>query len=332
MNVIQYDQIGDPASVLTLQSRPDRPLAPGEARVAVLAAPIHPSNLLQIAGQYGEAADLPATPGSEGIGRVVEIAPDVPGLTVGQRVLLTTGGTWCDQLVGPAAAFVPLPDAGDPEQLAMTVVNPLTALLLLDTFVDLAAGDWVVQNVANSAVGTSLVQLARARGLKTVNVVRRAELASELEAIGADAVVVDGPDLSERIRAATGGAPIRLGIDAIGGTAFGALLAAVADGATVVTYGAMSGEAPSLDPMAVIFRDVSVRGFWLSRWFRTATEEARGAAFGEVITAIVTGQLHTRVDSRFGLDDIAAAVNRAAAGGRDGKVLLVPGYAAETQA
>lgn len=325
MKTIQYERIGDPADVLELHERADRPLAPGEARVAVLAAPIHPSNLLQIAGQYGEAATLPATPGSEGIGRVLEVAADVQGLASGQRVLLTTGSTWCDQLIGPAAAFVPVPDAGDAEQLSMTVVNPLTALLLLDSFVDLEGGEWIAQNAANSAVGSSVVQLARARGLKTVNVVRRTELVPELEALGADAVIVDGPDLAARIREATGEAPPRLAIDAIGGSAFSTLVEAVADGGTIVSYGVMSGEPPVLDPMAVIFRDVSVRGFWLSRWFRTAPDEARGAAFAEVVSRIVAGELVTRVDARFALEDIAQAVRRAAEPGRSGKVLLVPG-------
>ena len=87
---------------------------------------------------------------------------------------------------------------------------------MLSDFVDLKPGDWVIQNVANSAVGRLLIVLARQRGLRTVNVVRRAELAGELKALGADQVIVDGDDLAARV-GKTGEARIMLGVEAIGG-------------------------------------------------------------------------------------------------------------------
>ena len=82
---------------------------------------------------------------------------------------------------------------------------------MLSDFVDLKPGDWVIQNVANSAVGRLLIVLARQRGLRTVNVVRRAELADELEALGADIVIVDGDDLAQRVAKQTAEARIMLG-------------------------------------------------------------------------------------------------------------------------
>src|SRR5471030_1393331 len=108
---------------------------------------------------------------------------------------------------------------------------------MLSDFVDLKGGDWVIQNVANSAVGRLLIVLAHQRGLRTVNVVRRAELAGELKQLGADLVVVDGADLAERVARETAGAPIRLGVEAIGGAATGRLVECVATDGTVVHYG-----------------------------------------------------------------------------------------------
>jgi hypothetical protein len=155
---VGYSELGDPASVLKVKSETSRALGQGEVRVTVLAAPINPSDLLQISGNYGVDPVLPARPGSEGVGRVVEVSPDVQALKVGQLVLLATGSTWAEELVAPAAGFLPLPDLGPIgadviEQLAMSTVNPLTALLMLTSFTDVAEGQWIAQSAANSAVG-----------------------------------------------------------------------------------------------------------------------------------------------------------------------------------
>ena len=122
---------------------------------------------------------------------------------------------------------IPLPAGIDLRQAAMVRINPPTAQLMLSDFVDLKPGDWVIQNVANSAVGRLLIVLARQRGLHTVNVVRRAELEGELKTLGADIVVVDGDDLAQRVVAATGDARIMLGVEAIGGAATGRLVESV---------------------------------------------------------------------------------------------------------
>ena len=122
----------------------------------------------------------------------------------------------------------------------MVAINPLTAHLLLANFVDLEPGDWVLQSAANSAVGEMVIQLAAARGLRTINVVRRDGLADALTALGADAVVAEGPDFAQRLQAATVGAPVRLALDAVGGETFQRLLATLGPGGTLVSYGMMS--------------------------------------------------------------------------------------------
>ena len=326
MKYVEYDELGDPARVLTLRSAPSMALTPGEARVRVLATPIHPSNLLQIAGRYGASPDLPATPGSEGIGEVIEIAADVIHLSVGQRVLLAGGGTWRDEISGPAAGFIPLPPGGDAEQLSMLTVNPLTAHLILQSFIELKPGNWIIQSAANSAVGEFIIQMAAQRGVRTINVVRRDDVAADLKVLGADAVVVDGPDLSERVKAITGGDPIHLAIDCVAGETFARLVDVLTYGATIVCYGALSMQPSSVNPTAIIFNDIRVRGFWLSKWFETASDQEKQAAFGQVIGLVASGAIKAKVDSRFPLEDIKAAVSRAAESGRSGKVLLVPGY------
>ena len=238
-------------------------------------------------------------------------------------LLLGAGGTWREEMAGPAAAFIPVPP-GDVEQLSMVAINPMTAHLLLATLVALKEGDWVIQSGANSAVGEMLIQLAKQRGIKTVNVVRREGLAPILKDLGADVVVVDGPDLKASIKAATNSAKIGYAIDCVGGDTFSRLVECLAPGGTIASYGMMSMESPTLNLGTVIFKDIRVRGFWLSQWYETASSEAKAAAFGALIPMVLTAKLKTRIDARFPLEDIKAAAARANEGGRDGKVLLIP--------
>lgn len=301
------------------------PLAPGKVLVEVLAAPINPSDLLTLTGDYGILPPLPAVGGNEGVGRVAQVGRDVGDLAVGQVVLLPIGsGTWATHLVADARSLMPLPDGADPKQLSMLTVNPPTARLLLSEFVDLEPGAWVIQNAANSAVGGYLMQLAKARGLRTVNVVRRESAVASVRAFGGDLTLVDGDDLAARVREITDGATIALGIDAVGGPATERLAQALSPGGTIVTYGAMSGEPCTVSPASLIFRGISLRGFWLAQWFKTASPQTRAAVFGELVTLIATGRLHAQIQATYGIDQIREAVAAASMGERTGKIVLLP--------
>lgn len=297
----------------------------GQVLVEVMAAPINPSDVLTLTGQYGSLPPLPAVGGNEGVGRVAEVGPGVTGLKPGQSVLLPVGsGTWTTHMLADAQALVALPDAADFQQLSMLSINPPTAALLLSDFVELQPGEWVVQNAANSAVGGYLVQLAKARGVRTVNVVRREGARTPVEALGGDVVLLDGEDLAARVREATGGARIALAIDAVGGMATEHLAQVLAPGGTVVNYGAMGGSACALSPASLIFRDIRLRGFWLARWFREADADARRKLFAELVALIATGRLRAQVQATYGIDAIRQAVAAAASGERAGKILVLP--------
>ena len=300
-------------------------LSSGQVLIKVLAAPINPSDVLTLTGQYGMLPPLPAIGGNEGVGDIAALGPDVSGLNVGQRVLLPVGcGTWSTHVVADAKRLMPLPNAADPVQMSMLTVNPPTAALMLSEFVDLQAGEWVIQNAANSGVGGYLIQIARARGLKTVNVVRRESALASLADSGGDVVLVDGPDLHKRVAEATGKARIRLGIDAVGGASTEHLARCLAEGATLVNYGAMSGEPCQISPGSFVFRDITLRGFWLALWFRKATPQQQMALYGDLAKRIAGGELHARVHATFPVERIKDAVTAAAAGKRDGKIVITP--------
>jgi trans-2-enoyl-CoA reductase len=322
----RYHQRGPvPQDVIAAEPFELPALRAGQAVVAVVAAPINPSDVLTLTGDYGMLPPLPAVGGNEGVGRVLEVASDVTGLAIGQMVLLPVGcGTWTTHLVLDASKLLPLPAGADPRQMAMLTVNPPTAALLLSEFADLKPGGWVVQNAANSAVGGYVVQLAKSRGLHTVNIVRRESACDAVHDLGADVVLIDGDDLAARVKSATGGAKIALGIDAVGGLATDRLAQVVASGGMVVNYGAMSGEACAISPGSLIFRGIRLQGFWLAHWFKTATPEARNALFGELVRLIASGALHGRIQASYSIEEIKTAVAAAASGERDGKIVVLP--------
>ncbi len=327
MKAVQFARHGDPAEVVEVVDV-DLP-GPERAEVAIRmrATPINPSDLLTISGEYGALPPLPAIPGNEGLGEIAALGEDVEGWAVGDRVFLPIGGgTWRERLNAPAKGLVAAPP-GDLLQLAMLSVNPPTAYLMLHDIVELAAGDWVIQNAANSGVGAYLIELARQAGIKSVNVVRRESLFAPLRRRGADAVVLDGADLGARVKQATGGARIRLAIDAVGGDATMRLADCLSTGGTVVNYGLLSGEPCRISSGHTVFKDICLRGVWLARWLGRAPAEERRALYTKLGAMVVEGALSAEVEASYPIAEASAAVAHAMRGGRDGKILFVAGDA-----
>src|SRR5260370_33077931 len=181
---------------------------PGEVVFDVLAFPINPADVSFCRGSYRLRPPLPATPGAEGVGRVVAIGAGVSQVRPGDLVINMQRENWAQRRRVRGEDAIPIPSDLDLAQAAMLRINPATALLLLDDHVALARGDWVIQNVANSAVGRHVIVLAKARGVRTVNVVRRDDVAAELRDLGANVVLRDGRELAERARDAAAVAPM----------------------------------------------------------------------------------------------------------------------------
>lgn len=297
---------------------------PGEVRVRNHVMTMNPADLLTIEGRYGAGPiTLPATPGTGAWGIVDAIGAGVTRLSVGDAVLPVGGGLWADTVIVSERMAPKAPDGVDPAQAAMMRANPGTAHLMLSDIVDLTPGDWVVQNAANSAVGRMVIRFARERGLHTLNIVRRADVTNMLTADGADVVLVDdgSTDLAAAIAKAAPAAP-KLALDAVGGAAAGALAGTVADGGTVVVYGLLSGDDSNVGARDLVFRGVTVTGFWLAEWFQTASREQMKDLGVFLAQKMQDGVIHTEIDGRYPLSQIKAAVAHAAQGGRNGKIIL----------
>lgn len=266
MKQVQFTAFGEPETVVASVDVPDLG-SPGDGEVVVTidAFPINPADLLTITGGYAVKPDLPATLGAEATGHVTALGAGVTDLRIGDRVIILARNNWCQQRCLPASDVIAVPGDADVLQLAMLKVNPATAWMMLKTYVPLEAGDWLIQDAANSGVGLALISLAKAEGVRTVNVVRRPEPIARLEALGADVAVVDGEDLAERVAAATGDAPVRLAIDAVGGSQITRLADCLAEGGTVVNYGLLSGEPCQIRSDQTIFKGITLTGFWLQK-------------------------------------------------------------------
>ncbi|MBL6751376.1 MAG: zinc-dependent alcohol dehydrogenase family protein [Nevskia sp.] len=329
MLAVRYSRYGNPPDVAELYEAPEPGTpGPGEVLVDVDVTAINPSDLLRFEGRYGkEGAALPADAGSGGVGTVAAVGPGVVGVKPGDPALLHTyfigTGLWRQRLKARAEDIFPLPPA-DPLQLGMLTGNPPSAWVMLHDYVKLQPGEWLIQNAANSAVGHYLIKLARGAGLRTLNVVRRADAVQELVDFGGDAVLVDGPDLAERVRQLTGGKPPRLAIDAIAGEATQRLANSVADGGTVVNYGLLSGQACRVEPRDTVFRDVTLRGFWLQSWWNHTPRQDVRALYARLAGMVADGSLTVPVEATYPLSKIRQALEHAARPGRVGKVLLRP--------
>lgn len=325
MKIVRFDRFGPAHEVCACTDAPDPgPPGDGEAVVRVEAFPINPVDLLTIAGEYADRPALPATPGSEGAGTVEAVGPGVGNVKAGDRVLLMGRGNWVSKKRDQAKALLPVPRELDVLQAAMLKINPATAWLMLNNTGGLGRGDWLIQNAANSGVGRLVIRMARADGIRTVNVVRRDDLVKPLTDIGADVVVVDGDGLAERVAKATRGADIRLGIDAVAGTATLRLSECLGDGAAVVNYGRLSGQPCQVSPNRVIFAGLTLTGFWLVRHLAAMDDGARARLYADLAHRVAAGELATAVEAVHGIADIKKALAQAAREGRGGKVLVKP--------
>lgn len=321
---VLHEHYGAPRDVLQLIDWPPESPAEGEVVVRMEAAAMHIADLRTIEGDETFRYPLPRTPGFEGVGRVIRVGAGVTGFTEGDRVFPALGsGTFRREVRCLAERCMPAPE-GDAVQLSLLTVNGPTALVLLEDFARLSPGDWLIQNAANSSCGRYIVQLAKSRGVKTVNVVRREAMFDELRALGADVVLLDGADLAERVTRATGGAPIVLGIDAVAGSATQRIAECLTADAPLVCYGAMSQQACEIDFYLMFRRGIVLHGLSFVRQLMKRSPLAVRELYAELAAQMAAGTLTARIAATYALEDIVVACERAAQSGaeRDGKVVI----------
>ncbi|RLV50568.1 NADPH:quinone oxidoreductase [Nocardioides mangrovicus] len=325
MRAVVHHTFAEPETVLVVEQRPMPEPGEGEVRIRTVLSPIHQHDLWTVRGTYGFKPELPAASGTEALGVVDTLGPGVEGLEVGQRVVSSaTFGVWAEYVIAPAAGLLPVPDGVPDEAAAQLVAMPFSAISLLHSL-DLPAGSWLVQNAANGAVGRIVAQLAAARGLHVVGLVRRSAAVAELAEQGIEGIVAtDAEDWREQVAALTGGAPLVAGVDSLGGRASGEVLSVLADDATLVAFGAMNSPVMEIGSGDLIFKQATVKGFWGARVSRELEPAVRAALLRELVERVAAGELTLPVAAVHPFEEVADAVRATQQPGRVGKVLLRP--------
>ena len=325
MKIAQFASFGRPDEVIESIEVPDlaNPVE-NEVLIDVLACPINPADVLNIEGRYGVRPDLPARLGAECVGKVKKIGESVKKFKEGDIVLPLDRENWVQQKLVAENNLILLPNNIDPIQLSMLKVNPATAYLMLKKYVNLKEGDWIIQDAANSGVGHCIIRLAKKNGIRTVNIVRRKELKEELKNIGADVVVEDSQNLPEEVKQLTNGADIKLAIDAVGGDIVLRLGDCLAEKATILNYGLLSGKNIEMTSFQTVFKRLVLTGFWLMPWLQSMSKEEIFDMYNHLASMMVEKNLYVPIEKTYHLDEIKNAVKHSAAYKRSGKIIITP--------
>jgi NADPH:quinone reductase-like Zn-dependent oxidoreductase len=314
---LQFEAAGDPGEVLSLTDLDLPSPDAGQVTVVMEAAPVDPSDLGFVRGRYGLRPVLPSGAGQSGVGRISATGPGTMAHSVGDRVLIIPTGqqfTWRERVNVDVANIVTVDPDADPVQLSTVGINQMTAYQLLN-YTDAKDGAWVAQTAANSAVASSVIALARRRGLRTLNIVRRPEAVALVDD-RADAVLVNDDDLAGNIESVLAGETVPLLLAATG-SAVATVMKSLSYKGVVVSYGALDGQPITLPN--IVFGNISVHGFWVLNWIRDTGRHEVLDAYRRVAQLVTDGTLVTPVEATYSLADFAAASAHAARTGADGR-------------
>jgi len=322
MKTLQFTQPGPPPEVLALVETDLPQPGPGEVRIRVKAAPINPSDLMFVQNQYGIRPQLPSGAGFEGMGVVDAIGPGV-SLPAGQRVSFTTLGSWSEYVVVSARGLVHVPPGISDEMAAQLFVNPFTAYAMIRES-GVQPGDWLMLSAAGSAFGKLVIQFCQRQGIRTLGTVRRPDLIAELKALGADEIInlAEEEALAKRVKEITEGKGVGCILDAVAGDTAAQLLPCLRPGGTMLVYGALSLTDMPISAGLLIFKNLSIKGFWLTTWMRDVAPEVRQEVAREVIGLLASGEIQLPVEATYSLGQAAEAVTHADREGRGGKILF----------
>lgn len=322
MNAAVFNQFGDPAKVMEPASMKCPEPAPDEVVVRMTMSPIHNHDLILVRGEYGVKPELPAIGGSEAVGTVSAVGSAVTDITVGTRVAIAGGqGTWAEYFAAPAASVVPMSDQIDDRIAAQLLGMPMDAVLALDQF-GAKPGDWILVNAGNGAVGKVIAAVGRSRGLKVALLVRRKRAKDDLEAMDFDNIfVTEEPGWEKRLHNALGDARVAGAVDMVGGTATGELASFMSPEGLLLSFGAMSNKPIEISASDLVFKQITLRGFWSHQQSQKLSSERRRAMISELVALATSGDLPLSVEQVIPLDQAPRAM-AAGARSRSGKVLI----------
>ena len=327
-----HEDISDAIHSLNIVELPVPRPQRGQVLVRIEAAPCNPSDLLLLQGKYGVLKSLPTVPGWEGAGRVVAsggglLAGWLNNRRVACGVQTDRDGTWAEYLLANATDCIPLKRQMEIEKAASLIVNPLTAVGLLDT-ARRSGHRAAVHTAGASQLGRMLIDLAARANYPIICVVRREEQVQLLKSLGAQLVLDSSdPNFVEQLTKACQQVNATAAFEAVAGDMTGTLLNVMPHGACVYVYGALSEEPCSnIDPIDLIFREKTITGFYLGVWLSRRGPLGTLRAANRVQRMLIDGAFGTEVQRRVDLDEVVDGLAQYVESMTSGKVLVVPNH------
>lgn len=333
-----HDNVTDAIRRLKIVDRPVPEPRAGQVLVRIEAAPCNPSDLLLLQGKYGTLKTLPTVPGWEGAGTVVASGGGWYGRwLVGKRVACALrgskrSGTWAEYFLAATGECVPLKTAMPIEQAASFIINPLTAMALLDT-ARRARHAAAVHTAGASQLGRMMIAMAADLSYPLINLVRRDAQVELLKSQGAQYVINTSRDgFADELKSLCEKLGATAAFEAIAGDMTGIVLNAMPHAATAYVYGALS-EAPcgGIDPIGLVFYKKSLTGFFLGNWMAERGTIGVIRTASKVQSLLISGRIATTVQRRTGFDDFVDGLQQYVTHMSDGKVLLLPHGAASVR-
>lgn len=301
----------------------------GEVLVKIEAAPVNPSDIAFLMGGYNIEKQLPATPGFEGSGTIVQTGHGVDQKLLDQRVCFYTqvdhGGTWAEYSIVPEKNCLPLIDELPKEQAACMFVNPLTAYGLTEHVFE-NRHSAVILSAANGQVGSFVRFFCREKQIQVINLVRKEKHVKELHERGEEFVLnTTFEDFTDALQRMATDLNATAAIDAVGGDFTGKLINQMPAGSEVILYGGLSGMPVSaIDPLHIIFKNKVLGGFTLGDWLQEKSKEELGKIAKYIELLFLEEKLKTQIQAVYQLDDFYQGIRKYVSDMSGGKVLLKP--------
>ncbi len=332
MKAILLTRTGDP-SVLEYTEVPTPRPQPGEVLVKADTIGVSRPELLVRRGVYPWMPPLPAIPGIELAGTVVELGTGVTRFKAGDKVYVTArelpvrAGCYAEYIAVPERAPFLLSPAADLEAAAC-LSNYQVAWHLLHTAARAHAGQSALIGQASGGLGSAMVQLAKLAGMTAIALVGSSDKAKALKAYGADHVIdYSSEDVASRVAAITGNVGVDLVLDSVGGKGFAKYLTMLAPFGLAVSYGKLVGPldaniVEALDKGPGYLNSTAVRIFTM----HTLDDQPalRAQSMSDLIAKLGAGALRPLIHARLPLKDARRAHEMIEAREVIGKIVLKP--------
>ncbi len=320
---LEINKFGSPPDNVYISNVPDiKEIENDELIIEVLYFPINPADLLFIEGNYASKPKLPSSLGAECIAKVKRIGKDIKKFRIGDVVIPLSRDNWVEEKVCKETEVVKVNKNINLIQGSMLKVNPASAYLMLNNYVKIDQNNHIIQNASNSGLGRYIIQLCKIYGIKNINIVRREELKNNLKNIGADYVFTD-KEVKNNFKFIKS-LKAKLFIDAVAGENVDNIANLLEENSTIINYGLLSKKKIELNPSKIIFNNISLKGFWLTKWLAQMSYKEVTSLYIYLSELITYKKLHVPIQKVFYISEFKNAIITASKENRKGKIIITP--------